>query len=53
MGLVFLDELGYEPFQEWESGRSWRMVEMYMVLYKGKQGFSTFPIIGDVWVLTI
>lgn len=27
-----LEELGYEPYQDWAAGRSWRMGEMYVVL---------------------
>jgi catechol 2,3-dioxygenase-like lactoylglutathione lyase family enzyme len=39
----FLDELGYEPFQEWESGRSWRMGEMYMVFVQAETRFLDIP----------
>lgn len=27
-----LGELGYEPFQEWPAGRSWRLHETYIVI---------------------
>lgn len=27
-----LERLGYEPYQDWEAGRSWRMGETYVVL---------------------
>lgn len=27
-----LEELGYEPYQDWAAGRSWRMGETYVVL---------------------
>ncbi len=49
----FLEEMNYEPFQEWESGKSWRLDDMYIVFVQAKQGILTFPIIGDKWVLTI
>jgi catechol 2,3-dioxygenase-like lactoylglutathione lyase family enzyme len=39
----FLDELGYEPFQEWESGRSWRMGEMYIVFVQAETRFLDIP----------
>lgn len=39
----FLDEMGYEPFQEWESGRSWRLGEMYMVFVQAETRFLDIP----------
>nr|WP_254701197.1 VOC family protein [Curtobacterium pusillum] len=27
-----LGELGYEPFQQWDAGRSWRLGDLYVVL---------------------
>jgi hypothetical protein len=27
-----LTELGYRPFQEWETGRSWRLASTYLVI---------------------
>ncbi|MCU6602549.1 VOC family protein [Peribacillus frigoritolerans] len=39
----FLDEMGYEPFQEWESGRSWRLGEMYIVFVQAETRFLDIP----------
>ncbi|MBR8643968.1 hypothetical protein KEH51_02125 [[Brevibacterium] frigoritolerans] len=39
----FLDEMGDEPFQEWESGRSWRLGEMYIVLVQAETRFLDIP----------
>ncbi|MGM0888809.1 MAG: VOC family protein [Bacillota bacterium] len=39
----FLDELGYEPFQEWESGRSWRLGEIYIVFVQAETRFLDIP----------
>ncbi|MBO9046224.1 VOC family protein [Curtobacterium flaccumfaciens pv. flaccumfaciens] len=35
-----LGELGYEPFQRWEHGRSWRLGPLYVVL-------ESAPLDGD------
>jgi len=34
-----LGYLGYEPYQSWVQGRSWRRDEMYLVLVQTEQGF--------------
>ncbi len=39
----FLDEMGYEPFQEWESGRSWRLGEVYIVFVQAETRFLDIP----------
>lgn len=31
-----LGELGYAPFQDWESGRSWRLGDTYLVLVQAE-----------------
>ncbi|WP_377435821.1 hypothetical protein [Peribacillus sp. YIM B13477] len=42
----FLDEMGYEPFQEWESGRNWRLGEMYIVFVQAETRFLDIPYQG-------
>ncbi|KRF62557.1 hypothetical protein ASG99_24040 [Bacillus sp. Soil768D1] len=39
----FLEELGYEPFQEWESGKSWSIGEMYIVFVQAEDRFLDVP----------
>ncbi|WP_411739123.1 VOC family protein [Peribacillus sp. S4] len=39
----FLDEMGYEPFQKWESGRSWRLGEVYIVFVQAETRFLDIP----------
>ncbi|MBK5484947.1 VOC family protein [Peribacillus sp. TH16] len=39
----FLEELGYEPFQEWESGKSWSIGEMYIVFVQAEERFLDVP----------
>jgi len=34
-----LGELGYEPFQRWDDGRSWRLGDLYVVL-------ESAPLVG-------
>lgn len=34
-----LEELGYEPFQEWESGQSWKIGETYIVFVQTDERF--------------
>jgi len=34
-----LVELGYSPFQEWESGRSWKLGESYLVFVQAEDRF--------------
>ncbi|TMW72882.1 VOC family protein [Alteribacter natronophilus] len=38
-----LEELGYEPFQKWESGRSWRLGETYIVFVQTEDRFLDVP----------
>jgi catechol 2,3-dioxygenase-like lactoylglutathione lyase family enzyme len=35
--------MGYEPFQEWESGRSWRLGDMYIVFVQAETRFLDIP----------
>lgn len=35
----FLEELGYQPFQVWDEGRSWKKDEMYLVFVQTKEQF--------------
>ncbi|PLR70734.1 VOC family protein [Bacillus sp. UMB0728] len=39
----FLEELGYESFQEWEKGRSWRLDEAYIVFVQTEEKYIHFP----------
>lgn len=39
----FLEELGYSPFQEWESGRSWKIEETYIVFVQTEERFLDVP----------
>ncbi|MEK5037239.1 VOC family protein [Sporosarcina sp. FSL K6-3457] len=34
-----LEELGYSPFQEWDSGRSWKLGETYLVFVQAEDRF--------------
>ncbi|PPQ49369.1 hypothetical protein C5G87_08390 [Paenibacillus peoriae] len=38
-----LEELGYEPFQEWESGQSWKIGETYIVFVQTDEKFMDIP----------
>lgn len=38
-----LEELGYELFQEWESGRSWKIGETYIVFVQTDKRFMDIP----------
>lgn len=38
-----LGELGYEPFQEWESGQSWKIGETYIVFVQTDEKFMDIP----------
>lgn len=38
-----LEELGYELFQEWESGRSWKIGETYIVFVQTDERFMDIP----------
>ncbi|MBS4207324.1 VOC family protein [Bacillus sp. FJAT-50079] len=35
----FLEELGYRLYQEWESGRSWKIGETYIVFVQAEERF--------------
>lgn len=35
----FLEELGYMPFQEWESGQSWKIGDTYIVFVQTEERF--------------
>ena len=39
----FLAELGYEPFQEWEAGQSWKLGETYLVIVQTEERFLDIP----------
>ncbi|AJD92850.1 hypothetical protein JMA_35330 [Jeotgalibacillus malaysiensis] len=38
-----LEELGYELFQEWESGRSWKYGETYLVFVQTEDDYLDVP----------
>ncbi|MBM7580981.1 VOC family protein [Jeotgalibacillus terrae] len=38
-----LEELGYELFQEWESGRSWKYGETYLVFVQTEEAYQDVP----------
>jgi len=39
----FLEALGYEPFQKWDSGKSWRSGETYIVFVQADEAFLDIP----------
>lgn len=39
----FLKRLGYEPYQEWEKGRSWKISESYLVFVQAEERFLDIP----------
>ncbi|WP_339279247.1 VOC family protein [Paenibacillus sp. FSL W8-1187] len=39
----FLGELGYEPFQEWPEGRSWKHGSTYLVFVQAKEKYLDVP----------
>ncbi|QSO52684.1 VOC family protein [Alicyclobacillus curvatus] len=39
----FLSELGYEPFQQWEEGWSWRLGDTYLVFVQVKEKHLDIP----------
>lgn len=39
----FLEELGYTPFQDWKSGRSWKMDDTYIVFVQTEDRFLDIP----------
>ncbi|MDZ5710770.1 VOC family protein [Jeotgalibacillus haloalkalitolerans] len=38
-----LEELGYELYQEWESGRSWKYGETYLVFVQTEDAYLDIP----------
>ena len=38
-----LEELGYELFQKWESGQSWKIGETYIVFVQTEEKFMDIP----------
>lgn len=38
-----LEELGYEPFQVWENGQSWKIGETYIVFVQTEERFMDIP----------
>lgn len=38
-----LEELGYEVFQTWEQGQSWKLGESYIVLVQAEERFLDVP----------
>ncbi|MEN1969058.1 VOC family protein [Lentibacillus sp. N15] len=39
----FLEELGYNAFQEWENGRSWKLEDTYIVFVQTEEQFLDVP----------
>ena len=39
----FLKELGYEPFQKWDKGQSWKLGETYLVFVQTEERFLDIP----------
>ncbi|PYZ97677.1 hypothetical protein CR205_03530 [Alteribacter lacisalsi] len=39
----FLEDLGYEPFQKWDSGQSWRLGDTYLVFVQTEERFLDVP----------
>ncbi|WP_107841306.1 VOC family protein [Metasolibacillus meyeri] len=39
----FLEELGYEPFQKWETGQSWKLADTYIVFVQTEERFLDIP----------
>ena len=38
-----LPRLGFSPYQEWESGRSWRLDSTYLVFVQAEPGYQNQP----------
>lgn len=38
-----LNELGYELYQEWESGKSWKLGDTYIVFVQAEEKFLDIP----------
>lgn len=41
-----LESLGYEPFQAWAEGRSWRLGPTYLVFVRAKRGDAPYDRTG-------
>jgi catechol 2,3-dioxygenase-like lactoylglutathione lyase family enzyme len=39
----FLEELGYQPYQKWENGQSWKMKGTYLVFVQAEERFLDIP----------
>ena len=39
----FLPQVGFEPFQSWDEGRSWRCGETYVVFVQAEDGYRDRP----------
>lgn len=39
----FLESLGYEPYQSWEQGRSWKLNDIYIVFVQSELRFLDVP----------
>jgi catechol 2,3-dioxygenase-like lactoylglutathione lyase family enzyme len=39
----FLEELGYEPYQKWENGQSWKVNETYLVFVQAEERYLDIP----------
>ncbi|MFG6115757.1 VOC family protein [Halobacillus sp. MO56] len=39
----FLEELGYQPYQKWNEGQSWKLGETYLVFVQTEDKFLDIP----------
>jgi catechol 2,3-dioxygenase-like lactoylglutathione lyase family enzyme len=39
----FLTDLGYEPYQKWDNGRSWKFGETYLVFVQAEERHMDIP----------
>ncbi|GGK08469.1 hypothetical protein GCM10007063_33600 [Lentibacillus kapialis] len=39
----YLEELGYQPFQKWEGGQSWKIGDTYIVFVQTEERFLDIP----------
>ncbi|WP_440898145.1 VOC family protein [Amphibacillus sp. Q70] len=39
----FLEELGYNSFQKWENGQSWKLSDTYIVFVQAEERFLDIP----------
>lgn len=40
---MLLKELGYTPFQKWDTGQSWKLGDTYIVFVQAEQRFLDIP----------